>query len=73
MIQNSGEHLDTPQGSSPMASMHRKQARLPILLPPELLEAVQQEAHQTDRNMCAVVRVALRHYFSSKGQTSDAA
>lgn len=48
-----------------MAVMHRNQAKFPILLPVELLEAAQKEAQQSDRSVSAVVRVALRRYLTT--------
>ncbi|MBD2308585.1 CopG family transcriptional regulator [Chroococcidiopsis sp. FACHB-1243] len=48
-----------------MASMHRNQAKFPLLLPLDLMEAVQKEAQHSDRSVSAVIRVALRHYFAT--------
>lgn len=56
-----------------MATMHRNQARFPLLLPLDLMEAVQKEAQQSDRSVSAVIRVALRHYFATASQPVDVA
>ncbi len=54
-----------------MATMHRNQARFPLLLPLELMEAVQTEAELSDRSVSAVIRVALRQYFTVPKQPQD--
>ena len=56
-----------------MATMHRNQAKFPLLLPLELMEAVQTEAQDSDRSISAVIRVALRQYFNTIKQPQDAA
>ena len=52
--------------------MHRNQAKFPLLLPVDLMEAVQKEAQQSDRSVSAVIRVALKHYFTTTSHPQDA-
>lgn len=51
-----------------MATMHFNQARFPLLLPVELMEVVKAEARQKDIPMSAVIREALRQYYTTQAQ-----
>lgn len=51
-----------------MATKHHNQARFPLLLPLDLMEVIKKEAELSDRSLSAVVRIALKHYYTTVKQ-----